>query len=368
MTVQFVVIGHDISSNAIGRALALTLVSEQIGPTSLFAFGAGATWQGSSQFPTAINRLNRRWKSQIKSALGGQEISQIVFWICKGIRPLDKVATWLSREYPQSTLILDLDDDDAGLAYAFREESQANRLKLNRFRAGHPRSISRSQAKIAKIARGFTFSTHALRAAYAPSWTPFVRVPHARPTISTGPPSRSRNPKTPRLTLGMFGTIRPHKGGDLMLSLLRHDSALRLMVFEHSGLVVPEELVDQVVLISSDTPLAEAYEQIDVALIALDADAPGSKLQLPAKLADAMRNGVPIVATATAPIVEIAGTVFHPLPDGAPASKLIAELRLAIEAHDREQMLAEFSRTLIPEAIAEELRRLLSDVLSDPHN
>lgn len=359
---RFVIVGHDIASNALGRAISMALVAQQLGSTSLFAFGGDDVWKGVEQFDVPVERLSGRWRRELEPALQPVESVRTVVWLAKGISPLDKVARFVAGKYPDALILLDLDDDDAGLADAFVRRSLLNRMKLHPFRRGHAARVRKSQWTISKLADAFTFSTHSLSEVYPPSFKPKTRVPHVRRDVTILGNARHDEPK--KVRFGSFGTLRPHKGSGLLLDLMRHDRSMTLVTFANCGLGTPEVTDTNWIELPSDTPLSEAYACIDVSLIAITENSSGARYQLPAKLIDSMQSGVPILASATPAIVEIAGDAFTQLDLDLPLESLgdqikeIADTSSGLLGRDR------FERILTPSAAASVLSELIQDVVS----
>lgn len=359
MPLKFVLIGHDITSNALGRAISMSMVANELGPTKLFAFGGGDAWKGLGQFDVPVERLSWRWRRQLEPMLQPASNSLTVVWLSKGISPLDEVARYIARKNPDALILLDLDDDDAGLAEAFVRRSLLNRAKLHWFRRGHARRVRQSQWHISRLADAFTFSTHSLAEAFPPSFRPKARVPHVRRDLPRLTTARESNSK--KVHFGSFGTLRPHKGSGLLLDLMRHDRSMTLVTFANCGLGTPEANDTNWIELPPDTPLLDAYAHIDVSIIPITENSSGAQYQLPAKLIDSMQSGVPILASATPAIVEIAGEAFTPLDLDRPLESLgnqikqIAKETSGLLGRDR------FERVLTPSAAASTLSDLIQD-------
>lgn len=354
---RFVIINQNISSNALGRSLSMAMVAEEIGDTKVLSFGRGKIWAGVSQFDIPVFRMSRRWKRDLAAQFEENRGHRSVIWLSKGLEPLSQVAVYIRSCYPDSIIILDLDDDDAGLAEEFRRRSHINYLKLSWFRRGNPWRIRRSQKIIASVANGFTFSTKALASVYPASYIPNVRVPHVRSLIRYE--SRQEIPGSRELRFGCFGTLRPHKGSQLLLDVMRSDRSNTLVTFRDCGLGSPSHSDTNWVEIDATTPLQKAYEGIDVAVIPITELGPGAQFQLPAKIVDAMRSNVPIVATLTPAIEEIAGDVITPLPPGLSVDEVTALIRRSAKSEYSHSVGLRFRELLTPRAAAHELEALL---------
>lgn len=352
---DFVVIGHAIDSNALGRAISMAMVAEAIGPTRLFAFGDGPIWKGASQFQVEAERLGKRWRNDL-TTLSQRSGGRTVFWLAKGISPLDGLATYIRRTIPNALIILDLDDDDAGLAEAFIEQSLTNKLKLNPLRRGSARRIRQAQARIGRVADGFTFSSNSLASVYPESFQPKARVPHVREDIGNTPKVPS---STPKVTFGSLGTLRPHKGSGLLLDLMRQNKDLTLVTFANCGLGRPEATDDNWIELPPHMPLHEAYSQVDVSLIPITDNGPGAQFQLPAKLVDSMKSGVPVLASPTPAIHEIASEAYTPLHSSLSPSAVAEQIRSLANGHTGQLARQRFEALLTPVAAAEQLSALL---------
>lgn len=357
MKPHFVIVNQNISSNALGRALSMALVAKELGETTLISFGRGKIWPGVSQFDTPVLRVSRNWRKDLDRVLLGHRGHSSVVWLSKGLDPLSKVASYVRRRYPDTTVILDLDDDDAALAIAFRKSSMTNHLKLSWFRRGNPWRIRKSQDAIASVADSFTFSTHALATRYPNSYVPYARVPHVRVPASVK--ARQSRLKDGNLHFGCFGTLRPHKGSQLLLDIMRADRDLTLVTFRNCGLGVPLSTDCNWLEIDPATPLDRAYANIDVAVIPITDSNAGAQYQLPAKIVDAMRARVPIVATPTPAIEEIAGDAISPLRHDQTYGEIIGLIRKAAMSNLSHSSGNRFMEVLTPQAAAVELENLL---------
>jgi hypothetical protein len=356
---MFLILAHDSSSNALGRAQSMALVAQELGPTEIWAIDGGTLWQGASQFQTKIRVLSGRTKP-IQHAL--QEALRLerplVIWVCKGFAPLPKVVRQVKKTSPKAVVILDLDDDDAGLAEDFRRRSPINALKLNLLRRGHPKSIRRSQRELSRVADGLTFATETLRTRFSDFESTYERVPHVRAIT----PTRSSGRVGVPVRVGAFGTIRPHKGSALLRSLVSTFNDVQLSTFRASGMGAPTDAQSNWVEIDPSTPLEVAYANVDVAVIPITNVTSASTVQLPAKLVDAMRAGVPIVASKTQAIDEIAAGCYSPIRDGATAEEVRMAISVALASGGGEAARARYESLLTPAKAAVRLSSLLGRI------
>ncbi|MCZ4501076.1 MAG: glycosyltransferase family 1 protein, partial [Marmoricola sp.] len=231
------ILGHDSSSNALGRALSMALVAEQIGPVNVLAASRGKIWRGAAQFDLPVELIEpRSMQNVMKIAASAAAASDhVLVWVCKGIDPLPRIVRAILRVAPQAIVVLDLDDDDAGLAEGFRNGSLTNALKLNVLRAMHPMRIRAAQRILSSIATGTTTATDAVAAELRVKG-PRLRVPHTRVEQLVVP---TPAPISAKIRVGAFGTIRPHKGGTLLMNLIHDYPDLELITFRDCGLGRP---------------------------------------------------------------------------------------------------------------------------------
>lgn len=298
------------SGNALGRAISLALVARELGPTRLIALDDGSLWAPASKFGLPIETVGQNFGKYLQHARALID-RDTVLWVSKGLRPLDKFVQQIRREWPNLLIIFDMDDDDAALSTEFRNRALLNRVKLNRFRRLHPKSVQTAQQLVSSAADLRTFSNPALANRYADQGPPFTVIPHVR--ADNGPCYRRLRSSGP-IRLGVLGTMRSHKGIAMMPRLLAEFADLELVVFQGSGLSVPEQMKDRVRTLPANLPIREVYDQVDVSLIVMDEFSQGAALQLPAKLIDALEAAVPVVTTATPAIESSAGRAVNYLP------------------------------------------------------
>ncbi|RLQ82672.1 hypothetical protein D9V28_12005 [Mycetocola zhadangensis] len=311
-------------------------------------------WKGARQFDFDIDtisgaRMTRRIGELASRYAKGTD--RLIVWVSKGIAPLPRLVGEIRRVVPSAVVIVDLDDDDAGLARAFRARSLSNAFKLNPLRVMHPLRIEASQQRSFLLADGLTYATDALRRRL-PANLPATLIPHTRAE------GRERLPPaagSDRVRIGAFGTIRAHKGQAVLQNLIATYQDVELFTFQGSGMGAPGPGQDNWTEISPDTPLEEAYDLVDVALIVMDATSDGGDVQLPAKLIDAMKAGVPIVATRTDPIDEIAGGVYLPLDQHTTLEEIHAAVMAAVTSDRGHAARERFLRELTPSALASTL-------------
>ncbi|WP_285187477.1 glycosyltransferase [Rhodococcus sp. MEB041] len=350
---EFAVLSHTSKSNALGRALAMATVAQSVGPVTVWAVDDGPTWPAAAKFGHSINLVS---SSGTISWTSKRPDVRKILWISKGISPSLQIMKRALADCTQIIVVLDLDDDDAALAEMFRHRRTMNKLKLNALRKGHPRRIRMSQNMIAQRAQLFTFSTYSLAEVFPNTFTPRVRIPHVRP-LEPKPRRRASAPELAVIKVGTFGTIRDHKGLSLIRELIQYDKAVEMHVFENSGLVASSLPSGRVVEHSVDEDLMHVYGCVDVALIPMSTES-GADVQLPAKLIDAMRAGVPVVTSKSSAIYEIAGDTVTYLPDNTDVSEVRGRIDEAI-ARGGERVRSRFEETSSNSAAAAILKDFL---------
>ena len=119
----------------------------------------------------------------------------------------------------------------------------------------------------------------------------------------------------------------------------------------------------------AEESLSSAYGAIDVALLPQELGRSGADVQLPAKLIDAMAHGVPVVATRSNPVYEMAGESAVYVDDwsdttavrGAIANAFGEVRRLGPAAHETAKRDASLAR------IAGPLRKFMNDLVMRRH-
>lgn len=352
----FSVLAHSSRSNALGRALAIADVASTIGDTRVFAIDDGSLWPASTQFANNVIRTSRK-RMEKDVAQRGHLATHHVVWVSKGLAPLTTVVRALHNSTRPPLIVLDLDDDDVELSRGFRQTALLNRFKVFPGRRNHPARISHAQTRIARRADAFTYSSSHLRSHFAPDWEPAIVVPHVRSQKNT--PARVSPDPEGAIRIGVLGTMRSHKGAAQARALLTSNRRFRIVAFKNSGFEVPAHLESQVVWLPTGCTLRQAYEQIDVALVYLDIDKPGAAAQLPAKYVDALSAGVPVLASPTEPMLELANPLVTFLPTRASNDQIAAAV-LNLSADPRPQPdWSWYDRTLTPSAPSTQLVAVL---------
>ena len=359
--VSLKILSPTIRTNALGRGLAMHSIASQLGPTQIFALSDGPMWSPASQFGVDV-AAGHSVKDLGKPL---QTSACEILWLSKGWGRMNRIARqYLDRVNPEALVVLDLDDDDEALSREFANVSLKNKILLNRTRKLHPARIRRSQTEFAGIANGYTFSTLALADRYRSRlrlpMEPMVRVPHARQRVDDWD-RRERRTDT-KLRVATLGTIRSHKGLSAVRKLAEDNRDIELHIF--SGGALDDLASVGAVLHSPGEPLADIYREIDVAFIPMSST-PASQVQLPAKLIDAMASGVPIVATRTLAIEEVAGDSVNYVGNSEDTNELRAALFEATVKHDEGDLYPDFLEMLTPQSIAERFASLAQAIIAD---
>jgi glycosyltransferase involved in cell wall biosynthesis len=305
---SIVVVAPTTSSNALGRALSVADLARAAGlETRLYGPADGPLWVGAAQHEVEVRTFSDPGAVAIEAA---QLEPPLLVWVVKPLRRSWRVGELLQRRR-RAAIVLDLDDHDEALSREFRARSLGNRLRLHPLRMLHPARVRATRDAAVAAADGFTYSSDALARELAlPASRPRLRVPHPRP--SGQGPARAA-PQGGPVHAGCLGTLREHKGLSVLSRLLAREESLVLHVFDPP----PGELRrhrDRVVAHPAGTPLADLYSQLHVSLLPQGVSE-GARLQVPAKLLDSMRFGVPAMATPTTAIDEIAGDAYWPVRD-----------------------------------------------------
>jgi glycosyltransferase involved in cell wall biosynthesis len=97
-------------------------------------------------------------------------------------------------------------------------------------------------------------------------------------------------------------------------ALVESDPDLRLHLFAGYDPAGMESIQSQIVEHPIDEPQVRQFESVDMVLLPQERT-PAGEVQLPAKLLDAMRFGVPILASPTKAITEVAGDTLTYIDD-----------------------------------------------------
>lgn len=290
-------------SNVMGRALALAeLLQRAVGHVSVFAPDDGPLWPPARRWEVEIRRGGD--PARAYADLDPEKVRWI--WLVKPLSEGYRAVGRLLEAFPAASLIADFDDDDEGLSREFLAETPLNWLRLARSRSRRqlmPAAIARTRGRVLGEAAAFTAATETVaeRCGLPPDRA--LRIIHPR-AVAAEPRVRTSDPEC--LHLGFFGTVRPHKGSRAIAALIGSDPGLRLHLYSGYDPTGFESVLPQIVEHPVDEPQARQFAQVDAVLLPQQRS-PAGEVQLPAKLLDAMRFGVPVLATPTAAIREVAG-------------------------------------------------------------
>jgi glycosyltransferase involved in cell wall biosynthesis len=242
-------------------------------------------------------------------------------------------------------LIADLDEDDVALRRgALDNLDLGGRLRreaglLRHAEIGHPAIVQFLQDRVVPRADLVTVSSQALSGALVRTGAPIIVVPHARETRAYSPPLPSE-----RLRLGFLGTPRAYKGTSTLLGLLEAIPAAELHLL---GQQMPEPFAGRTDVAArvrlhpqrGARTLEDAFAHVDVVVLPQDERSVQTRLQLPAKLIDALIHGRPVVATSTPPILEVGTDHVMTVPTWRPLDGAVSILRglAALSPEERER-------------------------------
>lgn len=294
-------------NNALGRAFAVADAATEAGDVRLLAPLDGPLWPGASRSPVEVEQFV---SSSSAAEIIATASSRPLIWAVKPLSPAIRVVNKVVRAVPGARVIVDFDDDDEALAREFAARSVRNRLRLHLANPLAPSRIRRSRQQAERLMHGFSYATNTLRDTLdLPAEVPSLWLPHVRRVAR---PLELRAVED-TVDVGFLGTVRSHKGVDMLLGLVAAEPRVRLHVFEGA---LPEWMRRRIpssslVEHAPDEPMSEVYSSVHVVLLA-QGDSPGAQRQLPAKLLDAMQWGRPAIATPTPAISEVAGDAFVP--------------------------------------------------------
>jgi hypothetical protein len=291
--VRLIIVSHDLSENALGRAHVIWTLARAAGYQALVRGTArGPVWAPLRSSEMALDiRISpdlARLRDELRAlAAPGSLLVPVKTWpgslgICLDVAQMAGIP-----------ILADIDDPDhaalVGPQAPFWYRS-AFRLRM-RVRGESPRRFDRLQQEVRSLPR--MVSNPAVKAAYGGGFL----VPHAR--------CCGREPNkfggSTRLRIAFVGTPRAHKGMNVLRAVvadLERQGAELTVTADPPRDVQPWERWVGV------TDLATGREIVagsDVIVVPLGARGYGTA-QLPAKLIDAMALGRPIVATDTPPV------------------------------------------------------------------
>jgi hypothetical protein len=347
--------------NALGRALAVAVLAD-LGEheVRVFAPDDGSEWIGSRQFGPTTTAV-RDTADLVERARGLPE--PLIAWVVKPLPSSVGLGRALHRQLG-ARLVLDVDDDDAALSADFARSSLLNRLRMMRRPNLHPAAIRAGLDELRAEGVAVTYSSDALAGALElPPSPDGLRVPHPR-LAAPAPAARDGRIEPGRVHLGFLGTPRLHKGLGELRSLVHGEPRFVLHLFAGEGKDGGFAGDDpQVVRHPGTVPLADLYAQLDVVLLP-QGKTRGARLQLPAKLLDAMRAGVPTLASPTPPIKEIGGSTVIPITDWGDRAAVAAEIDRAAGSSLGRDARARFQESFSAEAQAPAFAAFIAAVLA----
>ncbi|MDX2376597.1 hypothetical protein M4I32_07265 [Microbacterium sp. LRZ72] len=323
-----IALAESARDNSLGRAISMSLVAAELGAVELWAVDDGPAWTGARHFDLTVHRFSRagidRLVERIRTAARAEPV---LVWVSKGIAPLDRVARAVAG-VRGVTVVADFDDDDVSLMREQMRKGWKTAVHLNVLHRKSPVRVARAQRRTAAAADAYTFSSETLRATYQARGLPerpSVIVPHARPTAWLRAERDTRRPGP--LRLGYLGTVRPHKGADRILELVRAMPEIEFASF--SGSFRPTTGGATWRAIESAAALPAVYADIDFTLVPQSAASSAARNQLPSKIVEAAAFGVAVVATPTPVIEEYCAGAYIPIDDWSDATAVAARIRAA---------------------------------------
>jgi hypothetical protein len=341
------------SGNALGRALSMAMVADRLGECRVLAPADGDMWVGATQFRHQVGQLPPSPLEFVKRIGEINSDGPPVIWASKAFAPLPRYLAEVRRHLGSDVkIVVDCDDDDAGLARDFAARSLRGRLVLNPLRRTSGTRVQRAQESAASVADARTVATWAVAQSGYGRGLRTLRVPHVRERAMT------RRTPSPYLRLGFLGTWRSHKGVQSLHSLLDSDSGVRLVSFAQSS-ALPQS--SAWTLLDPRTPLSIAYAQVDVLALPMDRSGPAD-VQLPAKLVDAFASGTPVIATRTTAITEIAGDAVAYVTDFGDPAETLRAARRSIDSGLGDRGLGTWASLMSPDRVARDLDQFLETV------
>lgn len=378
---------HDLSSNALGRALVLGELLYGLADVKFVGTSSnGKIWAPArntrnpveigpvvasvGDLPAAIEWLGR---TQLGDAL----------LVCKAMPTSLGIA--LAADIPVHTMALDIDDWEYGLCQGHAPRPVVSTMvqafgPIMRHRPNHASRVQKLESRVGEIQTRLVSNTF-LRDRFGGHLLYHVRDPQAlNPESVDTSHLRRQLALDQRTWVGFIGTIRPHKGIDdlvsavhraagspglLLMGVDTRDSATAALIETARELLGPTRL-----RIVPPFAMARLPEHVCLAdIVAIPSKSgPATAGQIPAKLFDAMALARPIVATAVNDVPTIlkdCGQVVTPEDADELASAIEtlaydAELRAHYGATARRRLVESYSfdvgRRVMVEVLAEMLQ------------
>jgi len=347
---------HTASGNAVGRVYSLWLLAEELGwDTLIHVPDSRRVWAPLQHDHYFCSRLT----TSLDEATSADALVAV-----KPLLGSFAVALDVQRKTKQP-LILDVDDPDWEWAYGSGRQALTRAVyRTLRGRPNFPvRRPGMPRREHLAAYREFRLGSKARReSAVAISnpalarWYPGVLIPHVRLPTPVGAP-----PGGPGLRIAFVGTIRRHKGIDVLRAAARAVDGVRLVITADAppDAAPHEDWVGQTTL---EAGLRIVEEADVVALPSLDTAY--ARYQLPVKLIDAMVAGRAIVASDLEPLRWAAegAALFVPPGDVESLSEALRRLcddglRRRLAEHGRARALAQFTPRAVAPVFAELVER-----------
>lgn len=338
---RLIIVVHDLSNNAVGRAHVLWSLAREAGiPATIHGTSRGELWAPlrGSRFGEDVNTYSSR-RQLLKGLI--HQASQEDLLVPLKTWPGSLGVALRCAERCRAPLLADVDDPDhAALAGQWASSSyrQAFRARM-RLRGQSPREFDQLEEVVRSLPR--MVSNPTLQCLYGGGWL----VPHVRSVPEQRPPLTSEE----STTIAFVGTPRSHKGLPSVRQAVasKQEQGFRLVVTADAPRDArPWEDWVGVTTLEAGRVLVQ---RADVVIIAQKLERYGYA-QLPARLVDAMSLGRPVIATSTPPIEWAMGGESLTVTDTSPQA-----LEEALEC-----LRDPTRRTAIATALHERARRLFS--------
>lgn len=369
-----VVVSPVINSNGFGGAISVATVAISTLPAMIVAYSDGPMWRGARWLPCPVHRFTSR--RQLFSLLESARADfgpRILLWSSK---PLPR-AYWPVRRYlagPGAGCghVLDLDEDDGQLARDFRATAALNRIRVHPFHQHHPRNIEGVLTDARRQPVAISASTPGLLNRLGLGHVRDVAfLQHSRPRdLETAALSGFARVRSERIRLGFVGTVRGHKGVSSLVSLVSNCPELELHV-------LADEMVGELAQIRhrlvQHPDAVSALSTVDAILLPMDQGSVAARYQVPAKLIDALMFGLPVLATPTYAICQVAGDAIEPVNDWSAHGAIVNTIRSTM---DRVEETGRRNRTIFEQRFAVSalvpqfenfLERLSTEALPEPN-